>query len=171
MFKKDKIVDENPKFYPTNSAEPVDNFALNAGDLLLSLTGNVGRVGRLFKELLPAGLNQRVACIRPDQTRLNTSYLFYLLNNDLFEEDCIKSSSGVAQKNLSTTWLAQHEIPLPPLDVQKEIVAEIEGYQKVIDGARQVVESYQPMIHVEPDWPIVEFGEIVDADLSLVAMP
>ena len=53
-------------------------------------------------------------------------------------------------------------IPLPPLEVQQEIVAEIEGYQKVIDGARAVVENYRPHIHVDPDWPMVKLGELVE---------
>ena len=44
--------------------------------------------------------------------------------------------------------------------MQKEIVAEIEGYQKVIDGARAVVENYRPHIHVDPDWPMVKLGEL-----------
>ena len=44
-------------------------------------------------------------------------------------------------------------IPLPPLEVQKEIVAEIEGYQKVIDGARAVLDHYRPHIPIHPDWP------------------
>ena len=35
------------------------------------------------------------------------------------------------------------KIPLPPLGVQQEIVAEIEGYQKIIDGARQIVEKLE----------------------------
>ena len=52
------------------------------------------------------------------------------------------------------------QIPLPPLDVQKEIVAEIEGYQKVIDGARAVLDNYRPHIPIHPDWPMVELGEI-----------
>jgi type I restriction enzyme M protein len=30
--------------------------------------------------------------------------------------------------------------PPPPLDVQKEIVAEIESYQKVINGARAILD-------------------------------
>ena len=53
-------------------------------------------------------------------------------------------------------------IPLPPLEVQQEIVAEIEGYQKVIDGARAVVENYRPNIHVDPDWPMVKLGELCE---------
>jgi type I restriction enzyme M protein len=39
------------------------------------------------------------------------------------------------------------QIPLPPLEVQKEIVAEIDGYQKVINGARAVLEQWKPAIN------------------------
>jgi type I restriction enzyme M protein len=59
------------------------------------------------------------------------------------------------------TDLKRKELPVPPLAIQQEIVAEIEGYQKVIDGARQVVENYQPRIAVQPDWPVVELGQFV----------
>ena len=52
--------------------------------------------------------------------------------------------------------------PPPPLEVQREIVAEIEGYQKVIDGARVVVENYRPHIVIDPDWPMVELGDICE---------
>jgi type I restriction enzyme M protein len=50
--------------------------------------------------------------------------------------------------------------PLPPLEVQKEIVAEIEGYQKVIDGARAVLDHYRPHIPIYPDWPMVAIGDL-----------
>ena len=52
------------------------------------------------------------------------------------------------------------QIPLPPLEVQREIVAEIEGYQRVIDGARAVIDNYRPQIVVDPDWPMVAIGEV-----------
>jgi len=57
--------------------------------------------------------------------------------------------------------LKEHEIPLPPLEVQKAIVAEIEGYQKVINGARAVLDNYRPHIPIHPDWPMVELREII----------
>ncbi|MHB1292077.1 MAG: restriction endonuclease subunit S [Sulfuricella sp.] len=31
----------------------------------------------------------------------------------------------------------------------------------MIDGARQVVENYQPRIAVQPDWPILSLGEVI----------
>ena len=52
------------------------------------------------------------------------------------------------------------QIPLPPLEVQKEIVAEIEGYQKVINGARAVLDNYRPHIPIHPDWPVRELGSL-----------
>ena len=44
--------------------DKLKNYMLEENDLLISLTGNVGRVGLMPKELLPAGLNQRVGCLR-----------------------------------------------------------------------------------------------------------
>jgi len=51
-------------------------------------------------------------------------------------------------------------IPLPPLEVQQQIVAEIEGYEKVIDGARQVLDGYRPSVVVDASWPVERLGDI-----------
>jgi restriction endonuclease S subunit len=40
-------------------------------------------------------------------------------------------------------------------------VEEIESYQKVIDGARAVLDSYRPHIPIHPDWPLMELGEVI----------
>ena len=69
---------------------------------------------------------------------------------------------GHAQKNLDIKAFKNLGIPLPPLEVQQEIVAEIEGYQKVIDGARAVVDNYRPHIAIDPEWPMVELGEVCE---------
>jgi type I restriction enzyme M protein len=46
------------------------------------------------------------------------------------------------------------------LSVQREIVAEVEGYQRVIDGARTVLDSYRARVPVHPDWPVVELRDV-----------
>jgi type I restriction enzyme M protein len=56
------------------------------------------------------------------------------------------------------------KIPLPPLEEQQAIVEEIEGYQKIIDGARQVVENYKPVIKIDPTWPLVRLGEVCEVN-------
>ena len=155
------IVDDSPKFYPLDTKDSIADVMLSSDDLLLSLTGNVGRVGLLPSDMLPAALNQRVACLRSlDEQRLNSRFLFCLLNDPSFESECISSASGVAQKNLSTVWLSRYEIPLPPLEEQERIVAELEGFRKVIEGARQVLANYKPTIRIHPAWPMASLGDI-----------
>lgn len=56
--------------------------------------------------------------------------------------------------------LKLREIPLPPIEVQQQIVDELEGYQKIIDGCRQVVDNYKPTIDIDPSWEMVELGEV-----------
>ena len=98
---KGYIEDSTPAFYPLDSAG-LEKYMLEEGDLLMSLTGNVGRVAMLEKQFLPAALNQRVACLRLKTDRISKGYLFHILNSDYFEQQCIQSSKGVAQKNMST---------------------------------------------------------------------
>lgn len=160
---KGEVVDHDPKFMASERRKEFANYMLKAGDILMSLTGNVGRVGRLKHAHEPAVLNQRVAHIELiSGAPCLPEYLFALLNTDKFEADAIAGSSGVAQANLSSKWVADYQIPLPPLEVQKEIVAEIEGYQKVINGARAVLDHYRPHIPIHPDWPMVNLGEVCD---------
>ena len=56
----------------------------------------------------------------------------------------------------------RYEIPIPPLEVQLETVSEIEVYQRVIDGAQAVIDNYSPGIKVDPKWPMVELGSMVE---------
>jgi type I restriction enzyme M protein len=73
-----------------------------------------------------------------------------------------RNAEGIGVRGVTRNFLSELQIPLPPLDVQKEIVAEIEGYQKVIDGARAVFDNYRPHIPINPDWPMVELGQVIE---------
>lgn len=157
---KGEIVDDSPKFLSIQRLAEFEKYNLFDGDLLMSLTGNVGRVGVIGNDLLPALLNQRVARIVPNEGELNKRYLFHILNSDWFESQAIENSSGVAQKNLSTEWLKRFKIPLPPLSMQKEIVSELDSYEKIIRGARQVIDNWEPSVAINPNWEKVRLGEV-----------
>ena len=117
------IEDKTPAFYSDNDMIGLDRYKLFEDDLLMSLTGNVGRVGLVNEELLPAALNQRVACLRISAPELlDKEFLFIQLNQESFESKCIESASGSAQKNMSTEWLKECELILPPLDLQRQFV-------------------------------------------------
>ncbi|MDL1891802.1 hypothetical protein FBQ87_02790, partial [Sphingobacteriales bacterium CHB3] len=86
----------------------------------------------------------------------------YIFRSHRFNEAVMSQLKGAQLPRIGWSSFAELQIPLPPLDVQKEIVAEIEGYQKVINGARAVVENYRPHIPINPEWPMVLVGDIVE---------
>ena len=129
---KGYIEDSTPVFYPTDSKD-TKKYSLEEDDILMSLTGNVGRVAKLSKEFLPAALNQRVACLRIKAgVELDKAFLFNLLNSDYFEQQCIAASKGVAQKNMSTEWLKEYEIPMFSLEQQNAIASVLDKVSELI---------------------------------------
>ena len=125
--------------------------------VLVAMYGaTAGEVGILRFE---AATNQAVCGITPDE-RLRPDFLYLILKCN--KSALIRLAGGGAQPNISQKIIREFQIPLPPLDVQKEIVAEIEGYQKVINGARAVLDHYRPHIPIHPDWPMVALSKIID---------
>lgn len=169
---KGKIVDEDPKYYPLSLTDEIRNFLLKENDLLMSLTGNVGRVGLLAKEMLPAALNQRVACLRILSDCLNLRFLFHYLNSDKFEQDAILSAKGIAQKNMSTEWLKDYKLPIPPLSVQLSIVSELDKINELIRLKKEQLGDYDKLaqslfyemfgdpIENERGWEVKKFSEV-----------
>ena len=142
---KGYIEDNTPAFYPADS-EGIDKYMLEENDLLMSLTGNVGRVAILQKEMLPAALNQRVACLRLKTDKISKGYLFHILNSDFFEQKCIQSSNGVAQKNMSTEWLKEFSIPVYPVEQQNEITTILDYLRDIIDKRKQELYKLDELI-------------------------
>ena len=140
------IEDNSPAFYPITEKENLKDYELYENDLLISLTGNVGRVALLSKEMLPAALNQRVGCIRIRDKNLLISYLFTFLNSDKFESDCIYSARGIAQKNMSTEWLKNYLIPLPPIEVQIKIANNLNTCAKIIKKHNKQLNNFDLLI-------------------------
>ena len=97
---------------------------------------------------------------------LLTSYAFHILRS---LEDKITGSMGATFASINQKEIKNIQIPLPPLEVQGEIVAEIEGYQRVIDGARAVVDSWKPHITVNPDWPTIELSKLTKPQYGFTA--
>jgi type I restriction enzyme M protein len=114
----------------------------------------------------PMCTNQDILAITPDASRLNPRFLLHLLRCRSAEilRDGIKT--GVTVQSFHNGFFKSYEIPLPPLDEQRRIVAEIEGYQQVIDGARQILAAYHPELVIDPDWDYKPLGELADVKLG-----
>jgi type I restriction enzyme M protein len=129
---------------------------LPANSVLVSSRATIGRIAI---NKIPVATNQGFKnIIIQDFDKAIPEYIAFVLTEKV--EEMNEMSSGSTFKEISKTSFSEIEIPLPPLEIQQQIVAEIEGYQKIIDGAKQIVNNYKPTIKLNPDWEMVELGEV-----------
>ena len=107
--------------------------------------------------------SEKIGCVSPmyvvfeiSSERLNAEYLFKILKSKEIEKEIRLKSQGAVRKQLRYKDLITIKIPILPLEVQEQIVEEIKQFQKVIDGAKQVVESWKPSFRIDPSWELVE---------------
>ena len=106
---------------------------LQTGDVLLSLTGNVGRVCIAYGENLL--LNQRVAKLAGSSGR--NSFAYFMFRQEEFKQKLISMSRGTAQLNLSPIETKNIKMKLPPADVLEDFY----GAAEPLFGA--ITENYQ----------------------------
>lgn len=88
-------------------------------------------------------------------------WIYLMVTSDLFKrtgKDAMTGTGGL--QRIPNDFVSSFRIPLPPVSVQDEIISEIENYRKIIDGARMVVENYKPRIEIDPEWDMMELGEL-----------
>ena len=135
---------------------------LEPGDLLIARSGSVGRT-YLHKDI--PGTYQYAGYLirfRIDPDRAMPEYVYRTTKSQSWKEWISSNSKTGTLTNINAKQYSSFKLPLPPLSVQREIVAEISGYQSVIDGAMQVVRSYKPHIHVDPEWPTTPLGDVCE---------
>ena len=103
-------------------------------------------------------LNDSGLSLKVRSDKVNQKYLNTILLN--IQDQIYSCGRGTAQKNLNIDQFYNIKIPLPPLEKQQEILEEVEQYQKVIDGARQVVENYKPTFSTKKNSKDVEIGDL-----------
>ena len=133
------------------------------GDFILS---NSMSFGRPYVMATHGCIHDGWLLLRDQSPLLNQDFLYNVLGSNRVFAQFKQAATGGVVNNLNSEIVRRVQIPLPPLEVQKEIVAEIEGYQKVINGARAVLDHYRPHIPIHPDWPMVELGDVCEAIIT-----
>jgi restriction endonuclease S subunit len=136
---------------------------LRADDILVcSSSGSKAHMGKVafVPSDLPYFFGGFMGVLRSRRELIEPRFLFRLLTSQHHKTFLAGLTEGANINNLKLTEYLEYEIPLPPLEEQRRIVEEIEGYQKVLDGARQILAGYKPRLETNVDWPVTTIGEV-----------
>lgn len=103
------------------------SYRVSKGDVVIAMSGaTTGKIGYNYSDRIYY-LNQRVGLFIPDESRLLRRFLYHWLTTQ--KEAIYNISSGTgAQPNLSSIKMMSFKIPVPPLEVQSEIVRILDNF-------------------------------------------
>lgn len=149
-----------PYYGATGIVDYVDSYIFDGRFVLIGEDGAKWNAGDK-KSFIAEGkywVNNHCHILKVNPEKIIDSYLVECLNY-MDISGCI---SGCVVPKLTQKDLVNIEIPLPPLEVQEEIVKELDGYQAIIDGAQKVVDNWKPTFTINPNWEKVKIGDVCE---------
>ena len=124
---------ESSVFLPESFLAKFPGFVLNQGDVLIAMSGaTTGKMG-VFRHDGPALLNQRVGRFQFKE-KITVDQRFAALLVEKIRDLVVKTAYGAAQPNISPSQIEEMEVPLPPFNEQRRIVATIEELFSDLDA-------------------------------------
>ena len=126
LYQNSLDLSRSPIFYPDSFKNQYSDFVLKKGDLIMSLTGTMGKEDYGFTVKLPKTdevllLNQRVAKFVMKTDEIIKDYLKYYLLSRIFLDELYKTAKGTKQANLSSNGIKKLHI-LVPNKVEQELI-------------------------------------------------
>lgn len=132
------------------------------GDVLVPATTTADPMGiSIARSLNESGviIGGDINIVRTGNKKILADYLSWVINYPL-KLVLATYATGVNIYHLSNSDLRKLNLILPPIEVQREIVAELDNYQRIIDAAQIIVKNYKPIIKIKPEWKTVKIGDI-----------
>ncbi len=135
-------------FISDEQAERLKGVSLQAGDLLLNITGDgvtFSRCCRVPTEILPACVNQHVAIIRLNSTVADPGYVLSYLTHPSVKSYIESFNAGGSRRAITKGHIESFLVPLPPLKEQRAIAHILGTLDDKIELNRRMNETLEAM--------------------------
>lgn len=128
-----------------------------------ALTGKVCIIDATTLPQKEIMINEHVYIFRGKPNIIHQSYLFYCLYGNIVQNQ-IKNLAynKSAQPGLNKDHIDAIHIPFPSIEEQQKIVDELDSYQKMIEGAKQIIDNWKPFFEIDKNWEYIELSELID---------
>lgn len=113
--------------------------AVHQGDLLITITGNVGRVVRLPRDIGEANINQHIARIRITDGATDGEWVFHYLSQQKVRHYFERITTGQAYPQISLVQVRDALIPRPAIAEQRAIAAALSDLDALLDGLDRLI--------------------------------
>ncbi|MDX2078645.1 MAG: restriction endonuclease subunit S [bacterium] len=114
---------------------------LQRNDLLIAIVGaTIGKIG-VYRSDKPANINQAIAGIRLNKDRINVDYVEAIMKSTVGQKQLDRIKRPVARANINLEEIGSLMIPIPPLDIQERIIAELHRRRDLARQLRQEANS------------------------------
>lgn len=117
--------------------------AVKPGDFILS---NSMSFGRPYIMATDGCIHDGWLLLRTRSDNLLKDYLYLALSSEKVYDQFVRSATGGVVNNLNIGLVKEVSIPLPPIEVQHQIVAEIESYQASIEEHKKAITALEEQI-------------------------
>jgi len=101
---------------------------IEVGDILFSNTGTVGKLALVIDEPLNWGVNEGIYVIKPIKGKLESRFLYYYLDSNQANKEYSSKFTGSTLKHVTQQALLSLQVPVPPMEVQREIVHILDSF-------------------------------------------
>jgi type I restriction enzyme, S subunit len=119
---------------------------VKAGDVLMTITGNVGRVVYLNNDFLLSNINQHIARIRITHDDVCAAFVFHFLSQPSVRKYYNQITTGQAYPQISLTQVRDTILPLPRLAEQTaiaEVLTEMDGELAALERRRDKTRAFK----------------------------
>lgn len=125
---------ETDNMQPINAPDNAEakRTRVQEGDLLISITADLGRTGVVTKEIAEHGayINQHLTCIRLKQDVLNPLYVAYFMESPAGKEQFESKNQSAVKAGLNFNSINSLRLMVPPLEEQNAFVNFVEQVDK-----------------------------------------
>ena len=135
--------------------------AVKKGDILFStVRPNLKAYGYVEREDCDCCVASTGFAVISAKNMVLSKYVYYMLYSEPVQARLASMMGKGAYPSVNQKDVSQIRIPLPPLSVQEKVVAEIDRYQKIINGTKQITDNYLPAVSTSASWPVVKLGMV-----------
>ncbi|MFT9347583.1 MAG: restriction endonuclease subunit S [Gluconobacter japonicus] len=117
--------------------------ALKNGDILISITAELGKIGLVPNGFGTAFINQHLALVRLKNAAASSTFVAYALSSKKLNQKLNSLNDAGAKAGLNLSTIRSFPIILPPLLEQKKIAAILSTWDRAIEGTEKLLANSQ----------------------------